>query len=225
MLILGIESSCDDTGVAVVENGKRVLASCVSNQTSIHAAFGGVVPEIAAREHLTNIYPLFEEALHKSGITAQQIDAIAVTQGPGLVGALLVGISFAKGLASSLTIPLIPVDHVHAHIHGALLGLPAEIAPSSLFPGLALVVSGGHTHLYLMTSATSFTLLASSVDDACGECFDKVAKVMGLESPARLAKTLNDSKTKFVARTTLPAVPRGAQLADAGDVPPGSVSD
>ncbi len=183
MLILGIESSCDDTGVAIVEDGKRVLASCVSNQTTIHAAFGGVVPEIAAREHLSNIYPLFEEALHLAGIKAEELGAIAVTQGPGLVGALLVGISFAKGLASSLAVPLIPVDHVHAHIHGALLALPAETVVSSLFPGLALVVSGGHTHLYLMTSAISFTLLASSVDDACGECFDKVAKIMGLPYP------------------------------------------
>lgn len=183
MIILGIESSCDDTGVALVEDGRRVLASCVSNQTSIHAAFGGVVPEIAAREHLSNIYPLYEQALKLSGLRPEQIDAVAVTQGPGLIGALLVGISYAKGLASSLEIPLIPVDHVHAHIHGALLGLPSEVALQDLFPGLALVVSGGHTHLYLMRSPTEFTLVASSVDDACGECFDKVAKVLGLPYP------------------------------------------
>lgn len=181
MIVLGIESSCDETAIAVIKEGRTVLSSKVSSQLS-HNRFGGVIPEIAAREHLENIFPLYEAALDEAKISSDNIDLISATQGPGLIGALLVGTSFAKGLARSLQKPLVPVNHVHAHIHGALLGLPFE-KHDSLYPGLALVVSGGHTHLYLMKNPIDFELLASSIDDACGECFDKVAKLLGLGYP------------------------------------------
>ena len=183
MIILGIESSCDETAIAILENGTRVLSSKVSSQIAIHETFGGVVPEIAAREHLKNIYPLFEEALRESSLKAEDIDLIAVTQGPGLVGALLVGLSFARGLSAKLAKPLIPVDHVHGHIHGALLGLDKRVIGKNLFPSLGLVVSGGHTNLYEMESPTHFLLKASTMDDACGESFDKVGKMLGLKYP------------------------------------------
>lgn len=181
MLIIGIESSCDETAVALVEDGQRVLVSLVSSQTAVHLPFGGVVPEIAAREHLRVIDPLVAKALEDAGKSWDAVDGVAVTQGPGLIGALLVGVAYAKGLALALGRPLIPVDHVHAHVHGALLGVEAK--HQDVYPTLALVVSGGHTNLYRMPSPTQFELLASSVDDACGECFDKVAKLLGLGYP------------------------------------------
>ena len=181
MLILGIESSCDETAVALVENGRKVIGSLVASQTAAHLPFGGVVPEVAAREHLRLIKPLYTQLLEESGVSSHQIDAVAVTQGPGLIGAILVGVAFAKGLALALGKPLIPVDHVHAHLHGALLGL--EIPESELYPTLSLVVSGGHTNLYLMRNPVHFQLLACSIDDACGECFDKVAKLLNLGYP------------------------------------------
>lgn len=182
MLILGIESSCDETAIALLKDGRQVLASKISSQIARHAPFGGVVPEIAAREHLEAIHPLFNATLAEANITLANVDAIAVTQGPGLVGALLVGVSFAKGLALATNKPLIPVDHVHAHIHGALLGLPADIAAAAL-PCLALVVSGGHTNLYLVETPLDFKLIAHTADDACGECLDKVGKLLGLPYP------------------------------------------
>lgn len=181
MLILGIESSCDETAVALVENGQTVIGSLVHSQIDTHKAFGGVVPEIAAREHLKYIDPLMRELLEKSEKTIQDIDAIAVTQGPGLIGALLVGISYAKALAAATNKPLIPVNHVHAHVHGALLGV--EACHENLFPLLALVVSGGHTNLYYMARPNTFELIAYSIDDACGESFDKVAKLFKLGYP------------------------------------------
>lgn len=182
MLIIGIESSCDETAVAVLRDGRQVLSSKISSQIARHAPFGGVVPEIAAREHLNAIQPLFDAALSESGIKIGDLDAIAVTQGPGLVGALLVGVSFAKGLAVANNKPLIPVDHVHAHIHGALLGLSDSVA-ESILPCLALVVSGGHTNMYLVESPLKFKLIAHTADDACGECLDKVGKLLGLPYP------------------------------------------
>lgn len=181
MLILGIESSCDETAVALVRDGRQVVASRIASQTAVHAPFGGVVPEVASREHLRVIDPLCRAVFAEAGITPQDVDAIAVTQGPGLIGALLVGVSYAKGLALALGKPLVPVDHVHAHIHGALLGV--EAPASEIYPTLALVVSGGHTNLYYMAGPTDFQLLGSSIDDACGECFDKVAKLLGLGYP------------------------------------------
>lgn len=179
MLILGIESSCDETAAAVVKNGQEVLSSKVYSQIKTHQLFGGVVPEVAAREHLAIIDPIVRAALDEANCSLAEIDAIAVTQGPGLIGALLVGISYAKGLAMASSKPLIPVNHVNAHVHGALLGLENQ----NIFPCIALVVSGGHTNLYHMTSPTNFELLGHSLDDACGESFDKVAKMFGLGYP------------------------------------------
>lgn len=200
MLVLGIESSCDETAVALVRDGREVLASTIASQTAVHAPFGGVVPEVASREHLRVIDPLCRQIFAESGITPQDVDAIAVTQGPGLIGALLVGVSYAKGLALALGKPLVPVDHVHAHIHGALLGVAADA--KDVYPTLALVVSGGHTNLYFMAGPTEFKLLGSSIDDACGECFDKVAKLMGLGYPGgpvveKLARTGNPSAVEM----------------------------
>ena len=180
-LILGIESSCDETAAAVVLNGRKALSSVIHSQIDIHKAFGGVVPEIAAREHLRLIDIVVEQALADADCELSAIDAIAVTQGPGLVGALLVGIAYAKGLAFSSAKALIPVNHVESHVHGAILGL--DILSDQIFPCLALVVSGGHTNIYAMTDARSFELMAYSIDDACGESFDKVAKLFGLGYP------------------------------------------
>lgn len=200
MIILGLESSCDETGVAIVRDGREILSNQVSSQIELHAPFGGVVPEIASRAHLKTIEPLTQAALAEARVRWEEIDGIAVTQGPGLIGALLVGAAFAKGLSLALGKPLIPVDHVEAHVHGALLGvLPSggqglrsgaeggdnlNSRGPSAFPALSLVVSGGHTNLYYMTSPTHFELLGFSLDDACGECFDKVGKLLHLGYPA-----------------------------------------
>ena len=181
MIILGIESSCDETAAAIVKDGWQVLSSEIASQVSIHQEFGGVVPEIAARAHLQNIEPVVSAALKNAQITLNDVDAIAVTQGPGLIGALLVGVSYAKGLALATRKPLIPVDHVHAHIYGALLDQAHDL--NLIFPCLGLVASGGHTNLYYMPSATTFELIAWSDDDACGESFDKVAKLLGFSYP------------------------------------------
>ncbi|MFK7872058.1 MAG: tRNA (adenosine(37)-N6)-threonylcarbamoyltransferase complex transferase subunit TsaD [Oligoflexales bacterium] len=177
MLVVGIESSCDETAVALVKDGKEVVSSLVSSQIDIHKRFGGVVPEVAARAHLEALPSLWDEAM--AGYKVSDLDGIAVTQGPGLIGALLVGVSFAKGLHQSSGVPLIPVNHVHAHLHGAFLGLEKEVQ----FPCLALVVSGGHTNLYRMDHPLDFQLLAVSIDDACGESFDKVARLLKLGYP------------------------------------------
>jgi len=181
VLVLGIESSCDETALALVRNGVDVVGSLVASQTAVHAKFGGVVPEVAAREHLKVIAPMFHQLLKATGTQRKDIDLVAVTQGPGLIGAILVGVAYAKGVALALDRPLIPVDHVHAHVHGAMLGVTESGKPE--FPTLALVVSGGHTNLYFMRSPVHFKLLACSIDDACGECFDKVAKLLDLGYP------------------------------------------
>ena len=205
MIVLGIESSCDETAVAIVKDGNNVLSSVISSQVAKHAPYGGVIPEIAAREHLNAIGPLFNQAIKEADIDPSQIDLIATTQGPGLVGALLVGSTFAKGLGVSLGVPVLPVDHVHAHVHGALLGLPESVGSASdLFPALSLVVSGGHTNLYWMESPVQFRLLAATVDDACGECFDKVARMWNLPYPGgpvieKMAKDLNILRVKGYA--------------------------
>jgi N6-L-threonylcarbamoyladenine synthase len=153
----------------------------VASQVQEHAVFGGVIPELAAREHLKALGPLLDACLQEAGVSLSQIDAIAVTQGPGLIGPLLVGAAFARSLAVALNIPIIPVDHVHAHVFGAMVSENFEL--SELFPAMALVVSGGHTNLYRMGAITSFRLLGFSLDDACGECFDKVGKMLGLPYP------------------------------------------
>ncbi len=181
MLILGIESSCDETAVALVRDGSEVVGSLVSSQIKLHAPYGGVIPEIAAREHLRSISPMFDTVMRDAGVTVKDIDLIAVTQGPGLVGALLVGVSFAKAFGVATGIPVQPVNHVHAHVHGALLGI--KVPQEELWPTLSLVVSGGHTNLYWSEGPTSFELLAHTADDACGECFDKVGKLLELPFP------------------------------------------
>ena len=181
MLVLGIESSCDDSAVALLDKGRRVLAARISTQAQLHADYGGVVPELAAREHLLHIAVLVQEVLQAAALRREQLDAIAVTQGPGLVGSLLVGASFAKGLAVATSKPLIPVNHVHAHLFGALLA--EDVVEQQLLPCLALIVSGGHTNLYHMQKLLNFQLVAYSLDDACGEAFDKIAKVLGLGWP------------------------------------------
>lgn len=178
MLILGIETSCDDTAAAVVVNGTEVLASIVSSQDTIHAAYGGVVPELACRSHIENIRPVVDAALQKAGVTLHDIDLIATTQGPGLIGALLVGFSLAKALAYSLRKPLVAVHHLEGHIHSIYL----ESSPIPV-PFVALVVSGGHTDLYHCPQRGQYTLLGRTRDDAAGECFDKVAKMLHLSYP------------------------------------------
>ena len=176
--ILGIESSCDETAAAVVKNGREVLSNIISSQIVIHRKFGGVVPEIASRKHIENIMPVIDEALHQAGVTLQEIDAVAVTYGPGLVGALLVGLSAAKSLAWAADKPLIGVNHLEGHVFANFLSDP-QLQP----PFMALVVSGGHTALLKVTGYNSFELLGQTRDDAAGEAFDKIARVMGLPYP------------------------------------------
>ena len=187
-LILGIESSCDETAAAVVRAGTTVLSSVVASQIELHALYGGVVPELASREHLRNIVPVVRAALTQAGVSFAQLDAIAVTEGPGLAGALLVGILYSKALAFGLGKPLIAVNHLEGHIHAVLMqsrqAIP-DIIPDA-YPLLALVVSGGHTHLYLAhqrNALWTYRNIGRTVDDAAGEAFDKVAKLLGLPYP------------------------------------------
>jgi N6-L-threonylcarbamoyladenine synthase len=184
--ILGIESSCDETGAAVVRSGEEIVSNVVFSQIATHQPYGGVVPELASREHLRAIVPVVRRALDKAGQTYQSVDALAVTQGPGLAGALLVGISFAKALAFALDKPLIAVNHLEGHIHAVLLEERQKGNHEVKFPVLALVVSGGHTHLYLATrrgETWSYENIGHTRDDAAGEAFDKVAKVLGFGYP------------------------------------------
>jgi N6-L-threonylcarbamoyladenine synthase len=206
-LILGIESSCDETAAAVVEFGAHTLSSVVASQIDLHARYGGVVPELASREHLRNIVPVVREALARARVTLADLDAIAVTSGPGLAGALLVGITYAKALAFAQNVPLIAVNHLEGHIHAVLLNErertgttrnpetqilrhaqddSRKVSKVGDEPALALVVSGGHTHLYLATPAQggwSYKLVGRTLDDAAGEAYDKVAKLLGLGYP------------------------------------------
>jgi N6-L-threonylcarbamoyladenine synthase len=176
--ILGIETSCDETAAAVVQDGRRILSSIVASQLSTHAKYGGVVPELASREHLRAIVPVTREALAAAQLGFEDLSAIAVTQGPGLVGSLLVGITYAKALCFVRKFPLIAVNHVEGHIHSVLLE-----HPDIDFPALALVVSGGHTHLFEVTEPGQYRLLGKTRDDAAGEAFDKVAKLLGFPYP------------------------------------------
>jgi len=178
MLILGIETSCDETAAAVVADGRTVLSSVVATQFELHAQYGGVVPELAARRHLENILPVIQGALDQAGVTLTDLDGLAVTQGPGLIGALVIGMAAAKALAFTLDKPLVGVHHLQAHILAAFL-----TDPPPEFPFVALVVSGGHTNLYRVDGFLSMTLLGRSRDDAAGEAFDKVAKLMALGYP------------------------------------------
>jgi N6-L-threonylcarbamoyladenine synthase len=184
--ILGIESSCDETGAAVVRGGAQILSNVVASQIATHAPYGGVVPELASREHLRAIVPVVRQALAEAGHTYESVDAIAVTQGPGLAGALLVGISFAKALSFALGKPLIAVNHLEGHVHAVLLEHRQSEDADLQFPVLALVVSGGHTHLYLAqveANLWSYTNIGHTRDDAAGEAFDKVAKILALGYP------------------------------------------
>jgi len=184
--ILGIESSCDETAAAVVYAGERVVSNVVFSQIAAHQPYGGVVPELASREHLKAIVPVVRKALADAGQTYQSIDALAVTQGPGLAGALLVGIGYAKALAFALDKPLIAVNHLEGHIHAVLLEERQKDNREMNFPVLALVVSGGHTHLYLAEQRAehwSYQNIGHTRDDAAGEAFDKVAKLLGLGYP------------------------------------------
>ena len=183
-LILGIESSCDETSAAVVRDGRQVLSNVVSSQL-IHSDYGGVVPELASREHLRAIVPVVHEAMQQAGIAYVDLDAVAVTEGPGLAGALLVGITFAKALAFGADKPLVAVNHLEGHIHAVLMQAETSFADAS--PLLALVVSGGHTHIYLAEKTAERTWkyrnVGKTLDDAAGEAFDKVAKLLGLPYP------------------------------------------
>jgi N6-L-threonylcarbamoyladenine synthase len=188
MHILGIETSCDETAAAVVDDGDRLLSNIVASQLATHYRYGGVVPEIASREHLRAIVPVVRQALAEAGLTYRDLDAVAVTQGPGLVGSLLVGLTFAKGLTLSLGIPLIAVNHIEGHIHAVFLEEKQRGGEIEL-PALALVVSGGHSHLFLVESPAGdeglcrYRLLGKTRDDAAGEAFDKVARLLGFGYP------------------------------------------
>lgn len=178
MFILGIDTSCDDTAASVVEDGRKILSNMVSSQNEIHEKYGGIVPEIASRKHIEMIWPVTKEALMKAGISLNDISAIAVCHGPGLIGSLLVGVCFAKSLAFSNNKPLVAVNHLEGHVFSSILEEPVPE-----FPFIALVVSGGHTSLYRIDGFGKYTELGRTVDDAAGEAFDKVAKLLGLGYP------------------------------------------
>lgn len=197
ILTLGIETSCDETAAAVLSGGREILSNVISTQIPIHQKFGGVVPEIASRRHIVNIMPVIDEAISKAGVELHEINQIAVTYGPGLVGALLVGVSAAKTLAFALKIPLIAVNHLEGHIFANFLSAP-NLEP----PFLALVVSGGHSSLIKMTNYNEFELIGQTRDDAAGEAFDKIARVMNLPYPGgpqidKLAKEGNSTAIDF----------------------------
>lgn len=178
MNILAVESSCDETAVSVVKDGRKVLADCIASQVDLHRIYGGVVPEIASRMHIEAIYGLADQAIEKAGIARTEIDAVAVTYAPGLIGAVLVGVNFAKAAALALNKPLIPVHHIKGHIAANYIAFP-ELEP----PFLCLVVSGGHTMIIDVKDYTEMSILGTTLDDAAGECFDKVARVLNMPYP------------------------------------------
>src|ERR671932_889845 len=197
MLVLGIESSCDETAAAIVRDGREMLSSVISSQVDIHKKYGGVVPELASREHLDKIVPVVEEAFARAGFGKEEIDGIAVTQGPGLVGSLLVGLSYAKGMAYALRKPLVGVNHIEGHIYSV-----AFENPPIEYPAFALVVSGGHTNLFLVPEPGKYKVLARTRDDAAGGAYDKVAKMLGLGYPGgpiieRLAREGDPRSVRF----------------------------
>ena len=178
MNILAVESSCDETAVAIVRDGRQVLCDCIASQVELHKIYGGVVPEIASRKHIEAIYGLADQALEKAGLTREEIDAVAVTYAPGLIGAVLVGVNFAKAAAMAMNKPLVPVHHIRAHIAANYIAYP-ELKP----PFLCLVVSGGHTMIVEVEDYTKMRILGGTLDDAAGECFDKVGRVLGMPYP------------------------------------------
>jgi N6-L-threonylcarbamoyladenine synthase len=200
MLILGIETSCDETSASIVKDGQHILSNVVSSSLERHKKFGGVVPEIATRHHVENIDKVISRSLCDAGLDIKDVDAIAVTDGPGLMGALLTGISCAKAMSYYLDKPLIAVDHLRAHIYSAIM-----IKDGPRFPFIGLVISGGHTRLYLVEGFDRFKLLGDTIDDAVGEAYDKVAKILGLGYPGgpvidALAKKGNPEAIRFTCR-------------------------
>lgn len=200
IVILGIESSCDDTSAAVLEN--TVLLSSVIASQAVHERYGGVIPELASRAHQQNIVPVVDAALKDAGITIDKVDAIAFTRGPGLLGSLMVGTSFAKGLAMAHSLPLVEVNHLHGHILSHFVDMPDRELPHPEFPYLALLVSGGHTQIVKVDSPDKMEIVGTTIDDAAGEALDKCAKVMGLPYPGgpiidRLAKEGNAEAFRF----------------------------
>ncbi|MGH9969049.1 MAG: tRNA (adenosine(37)-N6)-threonylcarbamoyltransferase complex transferase subunit TsaD [Pyrinomonadaceae bacterium] len=197
MLVLGIETSCDETAAALVRDGREIVSSVIASQVAIHERFGGVVPELASREHLDKIVPIVSEALARASVQAREIDGLAVTVGPGLVGSLLVGVSYAKAMAFALNKPLVGVNHIEGHIYSvAFENPPVE------YPALALIVSGGHTNLFHIPEPGKYKVVARTRDDAAGEAFDKVAKMLGLGYPGgpiieMLAREGNPRAVKF----------------------------
>ena len=194
MNILAIESSCDETAVAIVRDGREVLCDCIASQVALHREYGGVVPEIASRKHIEAIYGLADAALEKTGLTRGDIDAVAVTYAPGLIGAVLVGVNFAKAAAMAMGKPLIPVHHIRGHIAANYIAYP-DLKP----PFLCLVVSGGHTMIIEVKDYTDMRILGTTLDDAAGECFDKVGRVLGMPYPGgaaldKAAQQGNDQK-------------------------------
>lgn len=182
MNILAVESSCDETAVAIVRDGRQVLTDCIASQVDLHKIYGGVVPEIASRKHIEAIYGLADQALRQADLTRENIDAVAVTYAPGLIGAVLVGVNFAKAAALAMNKPLIPVHHIRGHIAANYIAYP-ELKP----PFLCLVVSGGHTMIVEVKDYTDMNILGTTLDDAAGECFDKVARVLGMPYPGGAA--------------------------------------
>lgn len=198
MLVLGIESTCDETASAVVKDGKEILSNIVASQIDLHKQYGGVVPELACRRHIDVIIPVIDQALNEANLNIEEIDLFAVAHGPGLIGALLIGLHTAKGLSLALNKPLIAVNHIEAHLYAALMSM--EKPPE--FPCLGVVLSGGHTALVLAEGVDRYYLISQTVDDAIGEAFDKVAKILGLPYPGgpeieRLAKLGNPDRYEF----------------------------
>lgn len=197
MLVLGIESSCDETAAAIVRDGNKILSSVIASQIDIHKLYGGVVPELASREHLDKIVPVVEEAFGQAGIDKKDIDGIAVTIGPGLIGSLLVGVCFANAMAYALKKPIVGVNHIEGHVYSVVFE-----NPPIEYPALALIVSGGHTNLFYIPEESKYKIMSRTRDDAAGEAFDKVAKMLGLGYPGgpiieRLAKEGNEKAVKF----------------------------
>src|SRR5256714_6400200 len=197
MLVLGIESSCDETAAAIVRDGRVLVSSVISSQIKIHEKFGGVVPELASREHLDKIVPVVEEAFTRAEVSKEEIDGIAVTMGPGLVGSLLVGVSYAKAMAFALNKPLVGVNHIEGHIYSVCFENPPVEHPA-----MALVVSGGHSNIFYVPTPGKYKVVSRTRDDAAGEAFDKVAKMLGLSYPGgpiieRLARAGNPQAVKF----------------------------
>lgn len=208
MNILAVESSCDETAVSIVRDGRTVLADCIASQVDLHRIYGGVVPEIASRMHIEAIYGLADQALEKANISRNNIDAIAVTYAPGLIGAVLVGVNFAKAAALALDKPLIPVHHIRGHIAANYIAFP-ELKP----PFLCLVVSGGHTMIVDVKDYTEMEILGTTLDDAAGECFDKVARVLNMPYPGGSALD-KASQTGDATRYSLPRSKPGANPYD-----------